>query len=109
MKRPSFCLVLRHALRGFHFQRLPLHACIGLILVAVNVPFGWGGAAICAYFGIRSHSPAWGIASAVIYALSWGMLLLGIVLAGKDTVRTFQQHLPRAWKAWRRAGRASRR
>jgi hypothetical protein len=109
MKRPSFCLVLRHALRGFHFRRLPLRAAIGLILVAINVPVGWGGAAVCAYFSIRAASAseraAWGTASAVVYGLSWGMLFLGIVLAGKETVRNFQQHLPRAWKAWRRATR----
>ena len=105
MQKPSFCTVLRHALRGFHFKGLPLSTTIGLLLVAINVPVGWGGAAICAYFSVRSKSAAWGTASAAIYALSWGMLFLGILLAGKDTVRSFQQHLPRAWKAWRRARR----
>lgn len=109
MKRPPFCLVLRHALRGFHFRRLPLRVAIGLVLVAINVPVGWGGAAVCAYFSLRAASTggraAWGTASAIVYGLSWGMLFLGIVLAGKDTVRNFQQHLPRAWKAWRRAAK----
>ncbi len=97
----SFLLVLKHQLRLFRPGRLSHAAYIGLLMLLLNVPIGWGGAAICAAIGAKTEQPIWGAISLGVYILSWGMLLLGTYLAGKDTVAIFKQSFPRSYRAWK--------
>lgn len=56
---------------------------IGIILILINVPFGWGGALICGYYGQKTGKKFFYVLSVIIYILSWGMLGAGILLCGK--------------------------
>ena len=103
---PTFCGLLRHVLRKLlQARHYGLWALVGLVLVALNVPFGWGGALVCIFMGARLGQPAWYHLAALCYLLSWLMLAAGIALAGPRTVRTFRAEIPRAWRAWRRCRR----
>ncbi|WP_413853517.1 hypothetical protein [Candidatus Ruminimicrobium bovinum] len=57
---------------------------IGIILLILNVPFGWFGAGICVYYGKKYNKKFYYFLSAIIYGLSWVMLFTGIYLCGKD-------------------------
>lgn len=62
---------------------MTLEVIIGIILIVINVPFGWGGALVCGYYGQKTGKKFFYVMSAVVYALSWVMLALGVVLCGK--------------------------
>ena len=98
--RPSFWRVPQHSLRAF--RGLSPLAFAGLLMVALNVPVGWGGAALCAFMGAHGGSRVWYVAAGVVYALSWGMLGLGLLLAGPPVVSRFRRRCRSAWRAWRR-------
>lgn len=57
---------------------------IGIILIVINIPVGWGGVLFCGYYGQKTGKKIFYILSGIIYALSWGMLSLGIFLCGKQ-------------------------
>lgn len=57
---------------------------IGIILIAINVPVGWLGAALFGYYGQKTGKKIFYWLSALIYILSWGILALGVYLCGKD-------------------------
>lgn len=61
---------------------------VGIILLILNVPFGWFGAGICAYYGKKYNKKFYYFLSVFIYALSWAMLFTGIYLCGKDYAKT---------------------
>ncbi len=63
---------------------MTLEVIIGIILILINVPFGWGGALICGYYGQKTGKKFFYILSALVYALSWLMLFLGVLLCGKQ-------------------------
>jgi len=62
---------------------------VGIILLVLNVPFGWIGAAICAYYGKKYNKKIYYFLSVFVYALSWLMLAAGIYLCGKDYAKIF--------------------
>ena len=57
---------------------------IGIILIAINVPVGWLGAALFGYYGQKTGRKIFYFLSVITYALSWGILALGVYLCGKD-------------------------
>ncbi len=57
---------------------------IGIILIAINVPVGWLGAALFGYYGQKTGKKIFYYLSALVYAASWGILALGVYLCGKD-------------------------
>ncbi len=59
----------------------------GIILIVLNVPFGWGGAFLCGYLGQKTKKKYFYVLSVFIYILSWGMLAAGIYLCGKQYAR----------------------
>ena len=61
---------------------------LGITLLVLNVPFGWFGAAICAYYGKKYNKKFYYFLSVFVYALSWLMLAAGIYLCGKDYAKT---------------------
>ena len=62
---------------------MTLEVIIGIILILINVPFGWGGALICGYYGQKTGKKVFYLLSVIVYALSWVMLSLGVLLCGK--------------------------
>lgn len=61
---------------------------IGVLLLVVNTPIGYGGVALAAVIGLKTRHPALGAALGVgIYILSWNMLGLGIWMAGPEGVK----------------------
>jgi hypothetical protein len=59
---------------------------IGMTLIVTNYIVGWGGLAVFAYLGKKSKSKILYIAGTAVYALSWGMLALGVYLVGPEGV-----------------------
>lgn len=105
--RPNFCGFLAHTMKRLFFtQHYSFHTLLGLLMVALNVPLGWGGSALCLLLAVHYDFPIGYRLAALIYLGSWLMLGLGILLAGRGTVRGFRARIPRAWKAWRRMRQA---
>ena len=63
---------------------MTIEVIIGIILILINVPFGWGGALVCGYYGQKTGKKIFYGLSVAIYALSWVMLSAGIFLCGKS-------------------------
>lgn len=70
---------------------------IGMLLLLTNQPVGWGGVAVCAYAAKRSGKKCYYAYGTVIYILSWGMVGLGVVLAGPEGVVIAKQIIKRYW------------
>lgn len=96
-------LALKHAARMLRPRNCSTAGFIGVLLLLTNVPFGYGGAAICAAIGVRTKAPVWGAAGVGVYILSWGMLILGVFLAGKETAQKIKKRLPQILSARKRA------
>ena len=62
---------------------MTLEQIIGIILILINVPFGWGGALIYGYCGQKTGKKFFYVLSVVVYILSWVMLSVGVLLCGK--------------------------
>ncbi len=61
---------------------------IGVFLLIVNTPIGYGGSALAAVIGLKTRHPALGAGVALgIYILSWNMLGLGIWMAGPEGLK----------------------
>ena len=60
---------------------------LGVALIVVNVPLGWGAGAVGAALAAFTHRKAWLVAGVAAYVLSWGLLGLGVLLAGPDGVK----------------------
>ncbi len=102
-RKPGFCGMLRHLVRRLFFtEKYGFFTLLGLLFVLLNVPLGWGGAALFSLIAARQDKPVFYKAAGICYVASWIMLGLGIVMAGRDTVRAFRARIPRAWRAWRR-------
>ena len=70
---------------------------IGVVLLAINVPFGYGGGAIAAAIGAKSGHTALGVGIGIgLYILSWGMLGLGILFAGPEGMKLVKG----LWAKW---------
>ena len=57
---------------------------IGIILLVTNQPIGWGGMIIANALALKHHNIFYTYLGFGIYALSWGMLGLGVLLAGQQ-------------------------
>ena len=70
---------------------------IGVFLLVLNMPFGYGGGALAAAIGMKMGRPAFGVDLGIgIYILSWIMLGLGIWMAGSEGVQ-FVKNLRKKW------------
>jgi hypothetical protein len=58
----------------------------GALLLATNQLFGWCGAAICYKVGKQCGNSKYYALGTLLYAVSWGMLFLGLALAGPDGI-----------------------
>ena len=70
---------------------------LGLFLMLASFPFGYGGAALAAVVGHATGHAARGLAWGVgIYILSWGMLGLGLGMAGPGGMQRVKE-IRRKW------------
>jgi len=76
---------------------------VGMFLLAVNVPFGYGAMAVCSWLCVKTGRRAfWGMTGGLCYALSWAMLLAGSYLAGREAKDACWRRMKMAFRAWRR-------
>ncbi len=66
----------------------------GLIMLALNYPFGWGGVAFGAALYLKTKNALWLAVASGFYLLSWLLLVLGFILAGTEGLR----HLRFFWR-----------
>ncbi len=71
---------------------------IGIILLTTNQPLGWGAMLICNTIAIDKQNIFFTYLGFGFYALSWGMLGLGLLLAGPEGVRYSRLLLKRGWQ-----------
>ena len=57
---------------------------IGIGLLVLNVPFGYGGMAAAAALAVVTEEAWWALVGAGIYGLSWLMLGAGLLLTGAE-------------------------
>ena len=75
---------------------------IGIILLTTNQPIGWAAMAACNAIAINKQDIFFTYLGFAFYALTWGMLGLGVVLAGPEGVRFSRLLLKRAWRYYAR-------
>ena len=69
----------------------------GVCLIILNMPMGLGGAAFAGAMAVRTgHKAFWAGIGVTIYALSWVMLGLGLILSGKQGVQ-YAKELKKKW------------
>ncbi len=96
-----------HLFKLFHWKRIGWIGFVGVVLLAINVPFGYGGAAICTLIATAhpDQKSIWIAVAAGVYAFSWLMLLCGGAMAGPAVARSFKRRIPLTWRAWKRRRR----
>ena len=70
---------------------------IGIILLVTNQPLGWGAMLIFNAIAIHKHNALFSFLGIGAFALSWGMLGLGLLLAGPEGIKYFRFLLKKLW------------
>ncbi len=70
---------------------------IGIILLVTNQPFGWGAMILCGALAIKTKKKFFYFLGLAVYALSWGMLGLGFLLAGPEGIKYSRDLLKSLW------------
>jgi hypothetical protein len=78
-------------------MRVSIRFRLGIILLAMNQPFGWGALVVCAVLAVKTQRPMFYLIGLGVYALSWGMLGLGVVLAGPEGIPYLRGLLQNTW------------
>ena len=63
---------------------------IGVVLLLVNSPIGWGGMLICNTIALNKHDSFYSVLGVIIYIISWVMLGLGFLLAGPEGIKFYK-------------------
>jgi len=71
---------------------------IGIILIAANQPLGAVALLICNVIAIKKHNVFFSFLGIGAYALSWGMLGLGLLLAGPEGIRYIHSLTKKLWR-----------
>jgi len=79
---------------------LTLRFKIGLILILLNSPFGYAGIALGVALHLKTRHAAWELLGMALYALSWGMLVVGVWMAGPEGNRQAQKFFRRLKERW---------
>lgn len=67
---------------------------IGMVLLFTNQIFGWGGIFLFSYLAKKTGKKFYYIIGGAVYAFSWGMLALGVYLAGPEGIRIVRKYIP---------------
>jgi len=70
---------------------------IGIILLITNQPLGWGAMLICNALTIKHHNALFSFLGIGAYALSWGILGLGLFMAGPEGIKYSRSLLKKLW------------
>ena len=70
----------------------------GILLLTVNQPLGWAALLICNAVALARESPFFTCLGFALYALTWVMMGLGLLLAGPEGLRYSRLLLTRAWR-----------
>lgn len=73
-------------MRHVNPQRHRLLFGLGIGLIAVNMPLGWIGLLVFAALAAARREPRWIWAGIGVYAASWALLGLGVLIAGHTGV-----------------------
>ena len=68
-------------------MELSLKFWIGIILLITNQPVGWGAMLIGNTISINKQDAFFSYLGIGTYAISWGMLGLGLLMAGPDGIK----------------------
>ena len=79
-------------------MKFSLKFWIGIVLLTTNQPLGWGAMLACDAIAINKDHEFFFYLGIALYALSWGMLGLGVLLAGPEGVRYSRLLLKKAWR-----------
>jgi len=79
-------------------QKFSLRFWIGIILLTTNQPLGWVALLVCSALAIDEHSEFIFFFGIALYALTWGMLGLGALLAGPEGLRYSHLLLTKSWR-----------
>lgn len=64
-------------------QRHRVLFAVGVTLVVLNMPTGWLGLLICGALAAARREPRWVWVGIAIYAFSWVLFGLGVLISGK--------------------------
>ncbi len=68
-------------------MKFSLKFWIGIVLLTANQPIGWGVMLACDVLAISKNNEFFFYLGIALYSLSWGLLGLGLLLAGPEGVR----------------------
>lgn len=100
-KRFGFCFLI------FWLFRLPA-ACqtrrckIGFLCLLTNVPIGFAGISICSYFATVTEDSRFFILAGLIYAFSWLLLLIGVILTGRPLAKAISKNTRKKFAVWKK-------
>ncbi|MBW2544780.1 MAG: hypothetical protein JRD43_04825 [Deltaproteobacteria bacterium] len=86
--------------QGEEAIKFSLRFWIGIILLTTNQPLGWAAMLACNAIAINKQSIFFTYLGFALYALSWGMLGLGVLLAGPEGIRYSRLLLKKAWQCF---------
>lgn len=101
-KKLGLCVLLGKINKAFRFIARTPRMKLGLFLLVINVPFGYGGAALGVLLAGALNNHFWLKCGTAAYILSWGMLVLATLLLGRDTKEFATKTIFRKWRAWRK-------
>ena len=78
--------------------RFSLRFYIGILLLTTNQPLGWGAMLVCNAIALDRQDLFFTYLGFVFYALTWGMMGLGVLLAGPEGIRYSRLLLKRVWR-----------
>ena len=70
---------------------------VGILLLITNQPLGWGTMFIGNTISINTQNTLFSFLGIGTYALSWGMLGLGVLMAGPEGVKYSRSLFKKLW------------
>ncbi len=70
----------------------------GVVLLIVNPPLGWVGFMFGGYLSAKYNNPKYMITATIIYAITWGMAGMGLLLAGPKGVQLAKSLLKKTFR-----------
>jgi hypothetical protein len=64
---------------------------IGVLILFISFIVGWGGAAVCGALFVNTGDESWIKLAGILYAASWVLFSISIVVGGKEAYSRFKQ------------------